>query len=68
LNSIYGLPNWDPLWSLRQEAVVCERSAKDSSHARSKKTEFTDANAKGNVTEQVQNSKDHHILPTFTHP
>jgi hypothetical protein len=68
LNSVYGLPNWDPLWILRRGAVVCERSAKDSSRMHSKKTKFTDANAKGDITEQMQNSKVHHILPTFTHP
>jgi hypothetical protein len=29
---------------------------------------FTDANARGNITEQMQIPKVHHILPTFTHP
>jgi hypothetical protein len=31
LNSVYGLPNRDLLWILRQGAVVLARSAQDSS-------------------------------------
>jgi hypothetical protein len=43
LNGVYGLPNWDPLWILRQRAVVLARSAQDSSRMHSKKTKFADA-------------------------
>jgi cation transporter-like permease len=68
LDSVYGLLNWDPLWILRQGAVVLARSAKDSSQVHSKKTKFTDANAKDVIAEQVQNSKVLHLLPIFTHP
>jgi hypothetical protein len=47
LNSVYGLPNQDLLWILRQEAVVLARSAQDSSRMHSKETRFTDAKCKG---------------------
>jgi hypothetical protein len=46
LNSVYGLPNWDPLWILRQGAVVLMRSAKDGSRVRSKEN-LQMQNAKG---------------------
>jgi hypothetical protein len=34
----------------------------------SKKTKFTDANAKGVITKQAQDAKVLHLLPIFTHP
>jgi hypothetical protein len=42
LNSVYGLPNWNPL-ILRQRVVVLARSAQNSSRMHSKKTKFADA-------------------------
>jgi hypothetical protein len=48
LNSVYGLPNRDLLWILRQGAVVLARSAQNSYRMHSKKIRTMDANAKRN--------------------
>jgi hypothetical protein len=67
LDNAYGLPNWDPLWILRQGAVVLTRSAKDSSRMHSKKNRRCKMQREVN-TEQVRNSEVLHLLPIFTHP
>jgi hypothetical protein len=68
LNSIYGLPNQDPLWILCQGAVVLARSAQDSPECIQRKQNSQTQNAKEVITGQAQNAKVLHLLPIFTHP
>jgi hypothetical protein len=68
LNSIYGLPNRDPLWILCQGAVVLARSAQDSPECIQRKHNSQMQNAKEIITGQAQNAKVLHLLPIFTHP
>jgi hypothetical protein len=68
LNSIYGLPNRDPLWILHQGAVVLAHSAQDSPECTQRKYNSQMQNAEEIITGQVQNAKVLHLLPIFTHP